>query len=470
MQIKNRKLKVNNKGITLIALVITIIVLLILAGVAIATLTGDNGVLTKAVTAKDRTTEAEAKEAVQLEAIGSIDETTGKFNKEDFKTNVKKNLGLTDSSIKENENKITVTYKGYDVTVDATTGKVTAVVKTGETLPAGDYNTGTTVAEAIVQDKPYEENTIITDEFGNKIKIPTGFKVIKDNPSDPTPSVKDGIVIQDTTYEGTIGSEFVWIPVGEIKTSETETVTINLGRYSFNSEGEESDYPGSYKEENSKDTENLLNYGNTIATDIGDFKLKASAEQSGGYYIGRYEARVDNATLEETEIVNPGPYGYYNGSDTKWTGYTGGQLVTKPDSQVWNYVTQNKAAELSKDMYKDKTFTSDLMNSYAWDTAIVFIQKVTNKNYANQNSLNENDIANQGTNNLAVANQDKICNIWDMASNCYEWTTETSSRTLNPCVRRGGIYLGGNNCTVDRNIIDTTNARSYCTFRPLLYL
>ena len=43
------------KGITLIALVITIIVLLILAGVAIATLTGDNGVLTKAVSAKEKT-------------------------------------------------------------------------------------------------------------------------------------------------------------------------------------------------------------------------------------------------------------------------------------------------------------------------------------------------------------------------------------------------------------------------------
>jgi len=52
MQIKNRKLKVNNKGITLIALVITIIVLLILAGVAIATLTGDNGILTKAASSK----------------------------------------------------------------------------------------------------------------------------------------------------------------------------------------------------------------------------------------------------------------------------------------------------------------------------------------------------------------------------------------------------------------------------------
>ena len=44
-----------NKGITLIALVITIIVLLILAGVAIVTLTGDNGVLSKAIEAKEKT-------------------------------------------------------------------------------------------------------------------------------------------------------------------------------------------------------------------------------------------------------------------------------------------------------------------------------------------------------------------------------------------------------------------------------
>ena len=43
-----KKGKQTNNGITLIALVITIIVLLILAGVTIATLTGENGILTKA--------------------------------------------------------------------------------------------------------------------------------------------------------------------------------------------------------------------------------------------------------------------------------------------------------------------------------------------------------------------------------------------------------------------------------------
>ncbi len=78
MQIKNRKLKVNNKGITLIALVITIIVLLILAGVAIATLTGDNGVLTKAAKAKQETEKAnedEMRKLTMLEATANIENT-----------------------------------------------------------------------------------------------------------------------------------------------------------------------------------------------------------------------------------------------------------------------------------------------------------------------------------------------------------------------------------------------------------
>ncbi len=62
-------MKKHEKGITLIALVITIIVLLILAGVAIATLTGDNGILTKAVEAKDKTETAKETEEQMLELL-----------------------------------------------------------------------------------------------------------------------------------------------------------------------------------------------------------------------------------------------------------------------------------------------------------------------------------------------------------------------------------------------------------------
>ncbi len=62
----NKEKKQKNKGITLIALVITIIVLLILAGVTIATLTGDNGILTRATEAKENTVVAQEKEQVEI--------------------------------------------------------------------------------------------------------------------------------------------------------------------------------------------------------------------------------------------------------------------------------------------------------------------------------------------------------------------------------------------------------------------
>ena len=72
-----KKLRFNQKGITLVALVITIIVLLILAGVSIATLTGQNGILTRANDAKEQTEIAEEKEAINLAYSGAVAEKRG---------------------------------------------------------------------------------------------------------------------------------------------------------------------------------------------------------------------------------------------------------------------------------------------------------------------------------------------------------------------------------------------------------
>ena len=58
--------EMREKGITLIALVITIIILLILASVTVATLTGENGIITKAMEAKQKTEEAELDEQLKL--------------------------------------------------------------------------------------------------------------------------------------------------------------------------------------------------------------------------------------------------------------------------------------------------------------------------------------------------------------------------------------------------------------------
>ena len=101
-------------------------------------------------------------------------------------------------------------------------------------------------------------------------------------------------------------------------------------------------------------------------------------------------------------------------------------------------------------MYDEQQpFTSDLMNSYAWDTAITFIQKCTDKT--------------TGTTN------DNPCNIFDMASNVREWTTETCSFSGLPCVYRGGD-CGSSFCTSSRSCINTSIGYDDIGFRPLLYL
>lgn len=66
--------KIKNSGITLIALVITIIVLLILAAVSVATLTGNNGLLTKTSDAKIENAIGELKERVSLKATEAATE------------------------------------------------------------------------------------------------------------------------------------------------------------------------------------------------------------------------------------------------------------------------------------------------------------------------------------------------------------------------------------------------------------
>ena len=115
------------KGITLIALVITIIVLLILAGVTIATLTGDNGILNQAGKAKDKTTEAESIERVQVEVAGSYG-LDGTIDKDQLNKNLGNIAGLKigesnfggENIVKELP--VTVTLNGYDIGIDANGG------------------------------------------------------------------------------------------------------------------------------------------------------------------------------------------------------------------------------------------------------------------------------------------------------------------------------------------------------------
>ncbi len=453
---KKQKLK-ESKGITLIALVITIIVLLILAGVTIATLTGDNGILKKAGDAKTQTEQAKEDENLKIAIAGSYG-TDGKLNLKDLKDNLenqgidydKNNTGFPLEVIVNGEK------KKIDANGNVTVGNVTVKLES--------------VADSKTKGTVFNDVTTLEDTYGNQVKIPKGFKIANDSATDVT----GGIVIEDATYTKTIGSQFVWIPVGTgenaIKKANNETVDIALGRYEF---FENSDGTITTSEFSDRDyTEDTVSsHGNAIAKDIEQFKT--SVKNNHGYYIGRYEAGVvDYNSSVSTSNSN---------KETNWTGYTGDniKLVCKKEQQVWNYVTQNKASKLSRDMYgSEAKVTSDLINSYAWDTAIVFIQKCgtesnssTYSHTVGQSSTSTSAPQTTGTNILnATSKVDKQCNIFDMAGNCYEWTTETSSRSNNPCVDRGGGYNVSLDRTSSRYGLNTSHASRGHSFRPLLYL
>ena len=443
------------KGITLIALVITIIVLLILAGVTIATLTGDNGILGKANDAKTQTEQAKEDENLKIAIAGSYG-TDGKLNLKDLKDNLE-NQGI-DYDKNNTGFPLEVIVNGEKKKIDAN-GNVTVKLES-----VADSKTNGTV---------FKDTTTLEDTYGNQVKVPKGFKIANDSATD----VIGGIVIEDATYTNTIGSQFVWIPVGTgenaIKKENKETVEIELGRYDFTKNSDGTITTSEYSGSNTEDTTASHNSSreNAIAKDIE--KFKTSANSNHGYYIGRYEAGVvDYNSSVSTSNSN---------NETNWTGYTGDniKLVCKKEQQVWNYVTQNKASELSRDMYKSEAkVTSDLINSYAWDTAIVFIQKCGTESNSSTYSYtaglsltSKSEPQTTGTNILnATKKVDKQCNIFDMAGNCFEWTTETSSDSFGPCVGRGDFFSYGDGCTSYRFTYSTSGALSNCSFRPLLYL
>ena len=288
------------------------------------------------------------------------------------------------------------------------------------------------------------DNTELKDEYGNKITVPAGFKIKVDSSTNNATTVNQGIVIVDSNE-----NEFVWIPVGKIYTDTEKTdanaKTIELNRYTFDESGNPTPQNESVIETYYQELE-TSDKGNTVAKSIPNFKT--SVATNGGYYIGRYEARTTAARTNKSDSITP--------------------ITEKGTDQVYNFVTQPQAAQLAQNMYNSNKFTSDLMNSYAWDTATLFLQTCgTNITYSRQASVNTT-LSQTGTNTQET--KDVQCNVYDMASNIFEWTTETSNNSLLPCVARGG-FCYNSDCYMNRRLYDnTSHSIAGSGFRPLLFV
>ncbi len=156
------KTKVKNvKGITLIALVITIIVLLILAGVTIATLTGDNGILTKANEAKTRTNEKDEEEQIEIGYTEYLmaDQTGEKVNFEVSEATVTGKEG--DWIIKFDKTEKEYYFDGETITKVTWKQKGDTItnIETKQTLKVGDYVDYDPTLEANASDLTYTSKT-----------------------------------------------------------------------------------------------------------------------------------------------------------------------------------------------------------------------------------------------------------------------------------------------------------------------
>ena len=423
---KNKRI-LKERGITLIALVVTIVVLLILAGVSLNAIFSENGIIKRAKDAQNRMNNAQESD---LNALNDLD-------------------------------------KWIDNQVNGTAG--------GNTT-GGDDNPSTSPKISTLVGTVVDKNTKAEDAYGNKITIPKGFKVVAHGTAagsatytysgDNIPAVQDGIVIEN----GTDGNQFVWVPVGTIKNKNNTTNTITLGRYEFDSN------TGALKSNTPVQVASVENCTqevtiNTNYKELSVFRAGNSATDS----------TAQNATarnLEEfisTTLANGGYYiARFEASGTA------SKITSKYNQTVLVDITQPNAAKAAREMYGEikennkLVYASDLVNSYAWDTAIIFIQTYSGKtDYA---SHNESKTTKAFT--ATGKNNDKYCNIWDMSGNAYEWTTEYSTYAITsdfrPCVYRGGYYnadLGlAINYTSYRYYHRTTYSLSDLGLRPLLYV
>jgi len=385
-----------NKGITLIALVITIIVLLILVGVSIATLTGENGILTQANNAKNETKEAEAEEIFKLIANEwQIEKAKGKTTLGEF-LNAKKQAGeLTADVVDNGDGTYTIEYNGEKIKIDSN-GTLTEVINGG----GND--------QAKVGEKVTGSNKYYTTEDGTA-KIPVGYMIVPG-----CDDISEGLVISDDPADteadpSTVvanGNQFVWIPV------------TNPDKYVRNK---------SYANSSTS----------AVATDDTDYLPEGITEEkkavldAGGFYIGRYEAGDSNV------------------SDFR-TSATDGTLVCQKNKYPYAYIKQVDAKAKAKTLIPaDNTVNvkSALISGIQWDVVMETINgKLDGKGQpydvtkASNSELSDRHVTKAKTGqNIA----DKVYNIYDLEGNMNEYVAEKNTYDeSNQFVIRGGLCVG----------------------------
>ncbi len=390
-----RKNYSNQAGITLIALVVTIVVLLILAGVSLNAIFSDSGIIQKA---KDAQTKADEATQKDLEEIDSLDQLVNKYA----------NGGTTGGKTE---------LKAYD---------------------KAEKNADGTL----------KENAKYTDSEDTTVTIPNGFKVsdvASDGNSDGEQTVSTGLVIQDKDK-----NEFVWVPVNYTATGTLDDDGLDSGfkdtfkrstTISSNTEPYGSGYDG--------EKEDYIKMMKSVQENKGFY--------IGRYEAGTTEPRTSSTTGKSKVVVKRDAYPYIYvkwGDKTNTVGEEGAVYLSKnmySANEIGATSTLCYGVQWDAIMKFVEDSTHSITNSTTWgnyknnawtiERTTAQYTDTTNVKTGNWTAITSDKSKTSSASYLLTTGASdtfKVKNIFDLAGNVLEWTME--ARDSASRVYRGGHY------------------------------
>ena len=474
------------KGITLVALVITIVILLILAGISIQAIT-NTGIFENAKKASEESKYANAEEKVKMAVMASYDKNAS-LNKDLLKNSLNKIDGIN-PKVTEVTWDLKVNVDGYEFIITEV-GIVTCVGrKDQEKLPENSKDNPQDAGTEVAVKDSWKTQTArhIKTNDGTEVteveKVSTVYAVsVGNGESVPVPydfyyvggSINTGVIISDneadkydgktdkTTHEYATklkGNQFVWIPC-----TIDEYTKIDFGM------------------------QNMDSWDKTTGS-----SEYAQIQKYGGFYVGRYEAGVstldeetgefkdsvtfiNNASLFNAVGIQTGinGWGWQNYdfiargkviTDSNYFNKAIGNIVEKANSIPYYHADYYTALEMSERLYNNNLYVqSGLITGTQWDMMIKFLSDTSNYsdmkstqwgNYDNVSLTNlrgyytnvttsgstagatdgfknaKNLNTDSGTGSyvlLTTGSTEQVLRkgLYDVAGNLWEWTQETS--------------------------------------------
>lgn len=374
-------------GITLIALVVTIVILLILAGVSINLVLDNNGIIGKAKDAKDEYGKAKQNEQTDLNKVSDwidqqVDQNGEKVNPIKNVVGQRATANGTINGEKSNSNNPIIP-KGY------------TAINAGEAI-WGDGSTAPSQSAV-------EHGLVIKDDSNNEwVWVPVDANTLSKmcDTNNQTEYTVSGTDVKTTKCSKTI-------TIGE------EGNTVEITRTTTGVYG--SREPDLISNSDTLDTNYKLILGAMGSTEqlaqlfVDEYnEMIASIEKYGGFYIGRYELSNEGVKKDKVTLVDQGWYNLYN----KCKELSASDNVTT--RMIWGIQW-----DVTCDFIANKGDMKDITDSKSWGNYNDSIAPANTGNY--EKGVEKNT----GSNEAWKAN-----NIYDLAGNCQEFTQEVGLRTI----------------------------------------